>query len=73
MNIIELIIKGKVVDDEFPKLMEYYNGLGNAVAERVVQDIIQQKTPAFKALKSLIDFYRRYGLDELLPGDVEEV
>lgn len=33
--------------------------------------MIESKTEAFKAIRSLIDFYRRNGLSSMLLGDVE--
>lgn len=33
--------------------------------------LIDNKGEAIKAIHSLIDFYRKFGLDELLLGDIE--
>ena len=34
-------------------------------------NLIDNKTPAFDAVRSLIDFYRRNGLNAMMLGDIE--
>ena len=40
---------------------------------KTVDGLIEKKTEAFKALDSLTRFWRKNGLDTMLPGDLESL
>lgn len=74
VNLIEYIIKNKIDNNHFKDILidEYIKY--DLVARKAIQNILDNlDDPAIKALMSLIDFYRKYGLDELLMGDLEEI
>ena len=72
-NIIEFIIKMNIQDFQLKKLIDYYNNMNNPVYANFTKLLIDSHSSAIEAIRSLIDFYRTYGLDELLLGDVEEI
>ena len=72
-SIIELIIKMKLSNFELEKAKKHFESLNVYTYAYFIQQLIDNKTLATKAILSLLDFYRRNGLDEMLLGDVESV
>lgn len=74
VEIIERIIKNKIDNAHIKDLLMSEYIKYDLVSKNVIQNILDNPDdPAIIALMSLIDFYRKYGLDELLTGDLEEI
>ena len=73
VNAIRFIIKMKIDDWELQKAIDYFDEWGNVPSKNVVKIIKDGTDLNAKALKSLLSFYRKNGLDALLLGDVEEI
>ena len=72
VNIIEFIIKMRIESFQMNMLVEYYTNMNNTVYANAVKNIINNyQSPAIQAFHSLIEFYKKHGLDELLTGDLE--
>lgn len=61
----------KIDDWELNKVYEHYKANGSYTYAYFVSKLINNKSKAFDAIRSLIEFYRKNGLDEMLLGDVE--
>lgn len=72
-NVIEMILKMDIADNQLDQLLDFYKQQENYACAFIVKHLIEGKTEADKALKSLLDFYRTHGESELLLGDVEAV
>ena len=71
-DVIEYIVKNNIEDWELDKAKDYFNNtLGRPGCGKFVEKLIAQRTKPFKLIHSLIEFYRDYGLEELILGDVE--
>lgn len=73
MNVIEFIVKMKIDQQELNKVKTHFEQLDNLVYANFVKLLNDNETPATNAMLSLIDFYKRHGLDEMLIGDLEEI
>lgn len=74
VNLIEYIIKNKIDNNHIKDILTDEYIKYDLVARNAIQNILDNLgDPAISALMSLIDFYRQYGLDELLTGDLEEI
>ena len=73
VNVIQLIIQMKLEDWEFPKLKMQYLNMDVPTYAAFVQRLMDDNSLAVQAIKSLIEFYRKNGLDELLLGDIEVI
>lgn len=73
VNVIEFIMKMKLERWELSKARDHFQDLGSNVYAYFIQQLIDNKTLAIQAINSLLDFYQKNGLDELLLGDLEEV
>ena len=71
VDVIEFIVKHKLEDFELQKARDNFQSNGSDVAAYLVMNLMSSTSPAFDALRSLIDFYRRNGLKSMLLGDVE--
>ena len=71
VDVIEFIVKHKLEDFELQKAKDNFKANGSNVAAYLVMNLMSNTSPAFDALRSLIDFYRRNGLNSMLLGDVE--
>lgn len=71
VDVIEFIVKHKLEDFELQKAKDNFQANGSNVAAYLVMNLMSSTSPAFDALRSLIDFYRRNGLNSMLLGDVE--
>lgn len=54
-------------------MYEQYVDMAYTIKRRIIGGVIEQKTEAFKALRSLFEFYMTHSLDDLLLGDLENV
>lgn len=62
------------LDTKLSKAYQFFKYVSNnGVKANLLKNIIESKTEAFKALKSLFNFYNMHSLDTLLLGDVEEI
>lgn len=73
INIIEFIIKNKMEDFQYKQLISYYEQLELNHYANFVKMLIVNDNPAIQAINSLISFYKKYGLFELLLGDLERI
>ena len=73
VNVIELIINMKLEDFQYSQLVQHYEKLDNDIYAQFVQQLIDNRSQAFDAIRSLISFYRKNGLNELLMGDLETI
>lgn len=76
IEIIVFIIHNKIEDWELQKVRQHFDENVRPGCVRFVDKLIdsRQSTRAPEAMKciwSLIDFYRKNGLQSMLPGDVE--
>ena len=71
VNVIELIINMKLEDFQYSQLVQHYEKLDNSIYAQFAQQLIDNRSQAFDAIRSLISFYRKNGLNELLTGDLE--
>ena len=72
-NIIEFILKLKLEDFQFSQAINYFKSLENYAAANLFKQLLEKDNEQMIALKSLIEFYRKNGQDELLLGDIEEI
>lgn len=78
-ELIEFVFKvpwesGQTLDQILLKTKDFYAVTQpNPVKEQLLKRLVQPKTLAEKALRSLFDFYDNYSLDELLVGDLESI
>lgn len=72
-NIIEFILKLKLEDFQFSQAINYFKSLENHAAANLFKQLLEKDNEQMIALKSLIEFYRKNGQDELLLGDIEEI
>lgn len=68
---IEFIIQTKLQQSELRKAQQHFLNNQTYRLAIFISKLIENKTEATKAMNSLLDFYRKYGLDELLLGDLE--
>ena len=71
VDVIDFIVRHNLEDFELAKAKQHFTDNGSPVSAYFIQNLIESKTEAFKAIRSLIDFYRRNGLSSMLLGDVE--
>lgn len=80
MSIIKFIIRQNVLDKDYVGWKDYLindKSKDPDIKEefkqkaKVLDGLISQKTEAFKALASLVEFWRKNGLDSMLPDDLE--
>lgn len=57
---------------QYKQAVEHFRSLENYAAANIFKQLLENDNEQIKALKSLIEFYKKNGLDELLLGDVEE-
>ena len=76
VDIIEFIIHNKLDDWELPKARTHFQMNMRPGCAMFIDKLIACRTTikcseAMKCIWSLIDFYRKNGLQSMLPGDVE--
>lgn len=72
MDVVEYIIKNNIEDWELNKAKDYFiDVLDRPACGKFVEKLIVKNTEPFKLIYSLIEFYRDFGLDEMLLGDIE--
>lgn len=59
--------------EHYTRMYEQYVDMAYTIQRRIIGNVIEQKTEAFKALRSLFEFYMTHSLDDLLLGDLESV
>lgn len=72
-NAISFIIKMKLDDWELQKAIDYFDEWDNNPSKNIVKMLKNGNNSNAKALRSLLQFYRKNSLDALLLGDVEEI
>ena len=73
LDIVNIIVQTKVPNDEFEQVRKYYVDQQRWTYAYFVSQLIDKPNePANKAILSLIDFYRKNGLDELLIDDLDD-
>lgn len=71
-NVIEFIMRINLEEFQYKQAVEHFRSLENYAASNLFKQLLENDNEQIKALKSLIEFYKKNGLDELLLGDVEE-
>lgn len=72
-SVIEFILYTHLQNWEWRKLVDHYLSIDNKVYATFAKWLMTEDNVQFQTLRSLLDFYRKHGTDELLLGDVEEV
>ena len=72
-DVIDFIIRHNIGDWELNKAVEHFNANQRPGCAHFVQRLAANATEAYKAFYSLLDFYRKNGLNAMLLGDVESL
>ena len=73
MYLIEFIIENDVENGQYPELLNMYENAGQHGAAHFIDNLMNNGSRAFDAIRSLIEFYREFGGKELLYQDLQTV